>query len=267
MSPALVHADLRSWLSHRRGSNRLEALRSFLTDLRRVGGPDLWMPTFNYEFCRGSTYDVRNTPSQTGVLSEYFRTKVSTWRTPVPVFSVSGVGTQPFLHNSPWGVTSIIEPFGPTGVFAELVRQHGMVLMAGCDIRFLTLTHYAEVHQGRAPLYRYDKDFPGIVRLQDGLELNAVVRYHVTPLHDRVTYNWNSVRDHMLAAGVLRSLPYWNEGWLLDASGFVKAWQERTSDDSLWALSSHSRLWVEPMLEKIGRRFRQSDFESPEGGV
>ena len=262
-----MHADLRFWLSHHRGFDRLESLTGFLTDLQRVGGSDLWMPTFNYEFCRGSTYDVRNTPSQTGVLSEYFRTKVGTWRSPVPVFSVSGVGRKPFPKESPWSDTSVIEPFGSTGVFAELVRQRGAVLMAGCDLRFLTLTHYAEVHQGRTPPYRYDKDFPGIMRLQNGQELSAVVRYHVTPLHDRVTYNWNSVRDHMLTAGILRALPYWNEGWLLNASGFVKAWQERTSDDPLWALSSHSRSWVEPMLDKLGRRFRQSDFESENGSL
>ena len=220
------------------------------------------MPAFNYEFCRGFLYDVRTTPSQVGVLSEYFRTTVSKWRTSVPVFSICGVGPKPDHPGGFQEDSRVIEPFGPKGDFAELVRRGGSVLMVGCDFRFLTLVHYAEVHNGAAPPYRYDKTFEGSMHLEDGEVREAIVRYHVTPLHSRVTYNWDYIRSHMVDVGVAEALPGWNQAWLLNANGFVQAWQEQSHTDPLWALSSHARSWVEPLLERLGRRFQLLDFES-----
>ena len=43
----------------------------------------------------------------------------------------------------------------------------------------------------------------------------------------------------------------------------VKFWTERLAEDSLYMLDQPTRRWVEPMLDKLGRRFELEDFEAP----
>ena len=34
---------------------------------------NIWMPTFNYDICKGSIYDIKESPSQVGAFTENFR--------------------------------------------------------------------------------------------------------------------------------------------------------------------------------------------------
>jgi aminoglycoside 3-N-acetyltransferase len=237
-----------------------------VADIGRMSLGDTWMPTFNYEFCHGSDFQVTQTPSQVGVLSEFFRTTLSDWRTAVPVFSVAGLGQAPSLLTLPTSNGPImVEPFGHSSIFEDLVRRGGAVLMLGCDLRFLTLAHYAEVAGGTCPPYRYEKDFAGVVELADGTKRSVVVRYHVTNLSNRVTYDWCAVQARMASAGVLEPIKRWGDGYRIDAGGFVDVWGDASLDNPLWALSGQSRAWVGPKLEALGRGFVISDFEPSPG--
>ena len=68
----LVHSDLRRTLrTARKSGHRLtpeDVLESFLDAI----GPDgtLLLPTFNFDFTSGKPFDIRQTPSQMGVLTE-----------------------------------------------------------------------------------------------------------------------------------------------------------------------------------------------------
>jgi len=215
------------------------------------------MPTFNYGFCRGEDFIVAETRSECGVLSEHFRRHLSNWRTNVPIFSVAGEGRMPQVESE----GPLILPFGPRSVFEALVVAGGFVLMAGCTLPFLNLAHYAEVADGVEVLYRYDKDFPGTVERLDGSRQAVVTRYHVTPLANRVLYDWSKIDARMSAAGVVRSIPKWGQSTMVDAKAFVLLWKTMSSHDPFWPLLESSRRWVEPMCERLGRGFRRADFE------
>ena len=252
-----MHADLRNVLRVHRGADRTRALRSILEDVASEAPGNLWMPTFNYGFCRGEEFRIAETRSESGVLSEFFRSQLAHWRTPVPIFSVAGQGPMPSVTVD----DEIVLPFGPRSIFSSLVATGGYVLMVGCDLKFLNLAHYAEVADGAQVPYRYDKDFSGYIEFADGTHRNVVVRYHVTPLVRRVLYDWPAIAERMTNAGVLRELPKWGGGSLIEASGFVKEWQRLAEIDPFWPLLEPSRNWVEPMYQRLGRRFLQSDFE------
>ena len=261
MSVTFVHSDLRHFLRDHRGSNRQLVLDQVVSDIRTEAQGDLWMPTFNYGFCRGEDFIVGESRSECGVLSEHFRLHLSDWRTNVPIFSVAGEGQMPQVESE----GPLILPYGPHSVFEALVAVGGEVLMASCTLGFLNLAHYAEVAGGVEVLYRYDKDFAGTIEHQDGSRHSVVTRYHVTPLANRVLYDWAKIDALMSAAGVVRSINKWGQSSLVDAKGFVLLWQKMSSDDPFWPLVEPSRRWVEPMCERLGRGFRRSDFEETVG--
>ena len=47
----------------------------------------LLMPSFSYSFCKGEEYNVQQTPSDVGILTEYFRQMPDVYRTEHPIFS------------------------------------------------------------------------------------------------------------------------------------------------------------------------------------
>ena len=55
-------------------------------------GRTLMVPTFNYDFGKTRVLDLANSESQLGPVTERFRTQAAEWRTPVPIFTVSGIG-------------------------------------------------------------------------------------------------------------------------------------------------------------------------------
>ena len=55
----------------------------------------LIIPTFNFEFCKGKSFSLKNTPSKMGVLSEEFRIISQKNRTWHPVYSFSIFGKIP----------------------------------------------------------------------------------------------------------------------------------------------------------------------------
>ena len=260
MTATLIHADLRHFLRSHRGGNKTQILSELIAEIQVEALGDLWMPAFNYGFSRGEDFRVAYTPSQSGVLSEYFRLQLSTWRTHVPIFSIAGTGPQPEVATD----GPVLLAFGPCSAYAVLVANEGLVLNVGCDLRFLTLAHYAEVADGFPVLYRYDKDFAGVIELVDGSCTEVIVRYHVTLPTNRITYDWSLVQQRMAAAGALREIHKFGGGSLIDAPRFVDEWQRLARVDPFWPLSAESRIWVQPMSERLGRRFVQSDFEAAE---
>ena len=259
--PVLVHSDLfRTSGAIRKVTSRHALLSAHTTLLRHAAsGRSIWMPAFNYDFLRTGSFAPHQDASQVGALTEYFRTDQASWRTPVPVFSVSGTGHMPAVDSGPR-----IDPFGSDSIFARLDEQNGSILFYGAGIESCTFIHYAERVAG-GPAYRYDKSFFGTMA---GLSSDsAELIYHVRPRGRHLDYDWSRLDRELVDHGLLRrSASRRFAVASIDAAALRAFWCERIAADPLYLLDEESRAWVEPRLDELGRRFLLADFETGEYG-
>lgn len=258
----LVHSDLlRAGRPSEATGGRKGLLQAHWKTISHIAGErDVWMPAFNYCFADSRTHDPINDGSHIGPFTEYFRNEIAQWRTPTPMFSFSGTGGPPPNDPGPE-----IDPFGSKSAHQHFLDRDGVDLAYGTSLNSANVMHYAERMSG-GPLYRYDKRFPGNVRLDDGSCQEVVLLYHVRPWGMGLDYDHPRILSDLVDAGVCWS---WKPGPLqfvvASSRNLVNFWTERLADDPLYLLDSQSRNWVAPMLEKLGRRFELEDFEALNG--
>jgi aminoglycoside 3-N-acetyltransferase len=258
--PVFVHSDpFRAARLVKPVRDRNAFLDSHIALLRETTeGRALWLPAFNYDFGRTGVFDVRDSESQLGPIPERFRVAHAEWRTPIPIFSIAGIGQDPQPR---WGVET--DPFGDGSIFASLVREDGVILYYGDTFHYNTLVHYSERAAG-GPVYRYDKLFPGVVVMSDGSRVEGSLDYHVRPLGTGLDYDWPRLLEEALSAGVCRRLEGAPEILAASARALSELWVSDLRRDPYALLDEKTRGWAEPAIEKLGRRFVLSDFEGPE---
>lgn len=127
-------------------------LQSFLELLSDKG--TLLLPLFNFEFTKGVGFDIRTTPSQMGVLTEYARKAPNFIRTKHPVYSFAVCGKyalefeklenkSAYAQNSPFGLLKEMD--GKIAVL-DLPDQHSM-------------TFYHHIEECLNVPYRFHKEF------------------------------------------------------------------------------------------------------------
>ena len=253
---ALVHSDLMQGFSipfksrNTFLSSHMDELLSLKRDL------NIWMPSFNYNFCRGEIYNIDTTPSQVGNLSEYFRKEVAEWRTHIPVFSFAGTGEEPVLKFS-----ETIDPFGSESAFHELFQRNAVMIHYGSQFKTSTVIHYAERMSGVLS-YRYDKLFPGKI-ISSSMEKDVEFNFHVRPMGKHLDYDWQKIESDLIRNGILFVYQQDNSKiQMCSIRDLVSYWISRIQQHPLYLLDAESKQWVEPMLNKLGRSFRIDDFES-----
>ena len=258
--PVIVHCDAaRARKVAKRALSRAEALRQHTEAILRLADErPVWLPTFNYDFCRTGTFDVRKDKSQVGPISEYFRTNSSEWRTSIPVFSFSGTGNLPIT-----GIESKeqYDPFGEQSLFAKADGLDGSILWYGAPLSSTTIIHYLERISKGAP-YRYDKVFHGTV-LSDGEMVADQIRlsYHVRPMGLALEYDWIKIeKDLVLNCPVIEISREFGLSFI-PIRTLISFWREKIVADNLYFLNEDSRLKVSKLLDKFGRPFKLDDFE------
>ncbi len=225
--------------------------------LRRIAdNRSLLIPSFNYDFPRTRLFDVGADPAQLGPIPERYRTTAAEWRTPVPIFSVSGDGPMPSVD---WGDKT--DPFGMESIFAWLVEHDAVIFFYGDTFHCNTIVHHAERLAGGPP-YRYDKVFSGSVRMPAGNIETGSLNYHVRPLDKGLDYDWPRLLDEAIAAGVCRRLELHPQILAASARDLVGLWVDDMRANPLSLLDQSTLAWVEPTLAKLGRRFEIGDFET-----
>ncbi len=221
-----------------------------------VHGREIWMPTFNYDFLSSGSFAPQFDPSQVGALNESFR-KTADWRSNVPVFNFCGTGKSPIESS----VSSTIDPFDGDSVFAKLVQLNGSIYWYGAPISSVTFLHHVESVSG-GPLYRYDKLFHGQILL-GGTAVAVSLKYHVRPLTGPVAYDWDKIIQDGFRAQVIEKVPNAVDAPLFQANAraLLELWRDRLLTDPLYLLNQESRAWIEPWLQRLGRRFQIEDFE------
>src|SRR5574341_1700407 len=116
----------------------------------------LIMPTFNYDFLKGVSWDFRATPSQMGVLSELVRTDPRAKRLHHAIYSMSAIGKyadELAAHRS-------TDCFGETTIFKKFRDWDAKILILGLPYsKSITFLHHCE--QAAGVDYRFLKAFHG----------------------------------------------------------------------------------------------------------
>lgn len=179
-----------------------ERCEIFFAALDRLLGPEgtLILPTFSYSFTKGEVFNVRNTPSTVGLLTNYFRSMPGVLRSEDPNFSVAARGK---LAREATQIRSD-DCFGEHSFFSWLEDQDAWLGGMGCAIDRFTFVHYLE--QKADVNYRYFKEFFGIVEGYDET-WSQRVRYFVRDIERQTVLDLRQVRALLLSQGTLRVEP------------------------------------------------------------
>jgi aminopeptidase-like protein/aminoglycoside N3'-acetyltransferase len=117
----------------------------------------LIMPTFNYDFLRGTPWDMRTTPSQMGVLTELVRTDPRARRMFHAIYSMAAIGK----HAEELAHHRSNDCFGETTIFSKFREWDAKILILGLAYsKSITFLHHCEQMAGVD--YRFLKEFKGI---------------------------------------------------------------------------------------------------------
>jgi len=256
----LIHSDLR-WgfpfvLEKGKKGEFLAEHCGALVDL--FGDSPLFMPAFNYDFPKQKRFDVQHSPSEVGILTEYFRTHVAAFRTKDPVFSICGSALT--SYRDPVVANALVDPFGPASFFQWLYDNNGLLFHYGCDPKYSTIIHFIERKLGVVP-YRYDKCFEGCIT-DAGEAICIRYLYHVKPLGQHLDYDWDRFMGDLAAAGIL--VAYKRDRTSLDYLS-VRAMTDfllmKLEADPFYLLDQESIGWVVPTIRKLNRNLLLQDFE------
>ena len=144
----------------RLGRSNEERIKSFnnLIDQHFVDkGSTVLIPTYSYSYTSGETYDVNNSVSKVGFVTESMRNLPNTRRTIDPIFSYMVKGDGISRDNF---VVRDYECFGDNSLMSELYEKDSMVcsIAAPWD-RVFTEVHFIERLLGMK--YRKNKTFQG----------------------------------------------------------------------------------------------------------
>ncbi len=159
----------------------------------------LVIPTFSYSFTKSQTFDVRNTPSSVGMVSEHFRCLPGVCRSADPIFSFACRG--PLAEQL--CAIPVQECFGRTSVFAALHQLNAHIVDLGCSMtRGGTFMHYVETAHGVD--YRYNKVFSGTVISASGEARECSVIYKVRDLSRKSLADFRRLQNRLAAENKLR---------------------------------------------------------------
>lgn len=135
----LVHSAFKGFA--REGYDPFTVLQ-MLMDYMQPG--TLLMPTMSWRYVKSHQpyFNELTTPSNTGILTEFFRQKYATYRSLHPTHSVAGVGKN--LPDILGTHAQCVTPCGAESPFAKLIDYDAYILMLGVGMDCCTLIHHAE---------------------------------------------------------------------------------------------------------------------------
>ena len=137
----------------------------------------LIVPTYNWDFCSGKTFDVNETPSTSGIISELIRKNPKSKRVLHPIYSHSVIGKS----KEEIGDMRYKSSFGKDSVFAKLRELNGKIMIIGLPfIHSNSIGHHVEEILGVD--YRFLKEFHGKIIDENENEYEDNFFMNVKPL-------------------------------------------------------------------------------------
>jgi aminoglycoside 3-N-acetyltransferase len=165
-----------------------------------VLGPQgtLIMPAFNFDFNKGQPWDVRNTPSQMGVLTELVRTDPRARRIFHPIYSFSIIGK----YADELTRERYKSSYERKSLFGKLRDLDAKIMIIGLDYTHsFTFVHHVEEMEGVD--YRYKKAFTGQVTDENGITTTDTFYMMVRDLDKGVITEVNPMGEVLEKRGVV----------------------------------------------------------------
>ena len=158
-------------------------------------------PAFNFQSWTETHYfDVLETPSKMGTITELARLRADAKRTPHPIYSFSVWGARA----DEFAAADDAEAYGPHSAFALFHKSNGTILSIGLDFNnTFSMHHYIEYNVGCD--YRRVKEFSGIYV---GYDRQPRVKMYSMFVRkgDRVKTYIVPAMNELLAAGVIKEV-------------------------------------------------------------
>ncbi len=169
---------------------------------------------FNWDFCHGTAFDMKKTPSKVGALGNIALKRSDFQRTKHPLYSWMVTGKESGLFLSLENKSA----FGKGTPFDLLYEKHAKQLTLGNTVAdACTQMHHCEA-LCRVP-YRKEKDFTGTYIDENGISGTRTFSMYVRPLNVPVVNTETNVgerRKSLLDAGIMKE--YVTEDGLMSSS-------------------------------------------------
>ena len=193
-STVMIHSSLLKFGIIENGIE--EILKCIMDSL--AGDATILMPAFTFGFSDTRYWSAKNTKSEMGALTEYFRKQDGTIRTIHPFHSVVAYGA----HAKDFATCNSLSSFGSGSPFEKLLELDAYNLSLGTEfIGGATFVHHTE-EVCQVP-YRYYKEFPGEVYDMDKTKVNKVFMMYVREITKTYQYenNWDKVFNDLCKEG------------------------------------------------------------------
>lgn len=135
-------------------------INTFIDSLIDKVGPEgtLLFPTFNWDFCHGTPFDIKKTKGKTGSLGNSCLKRGDFKRTKHALYSFAVTGKlKDYLCS-----LDFVDSFGPDSIFAILDKMHAKQILVDVKMnQCFTFVHYVEEMVEPPITYRFIKNFTG----------------------------------------------------------------------------------------------------------
>lgn len=197
---AVIHSSIAD-LAPPRGFRKWDVLYGL--DRLIDAGWTIALPAFTLSFCEGRPFHHSRSPSETGLLADWFLdARADARRTPHPIYSFAVAGPVASKIAACPSTTA----FGDDSPFGLFEEQNATLVMLGCGWKYCTLYHRFE-EEALVPHRRF-KEFVGKADLDDGVgEREVRATMYVRELAVNPINDFSRAEKRLRAEGVVTSLP------------------------------------------------------------
>ena len=187
----VLHVTSFGWIT-----NALKALKDCFLEV--LGGQvTLLLPTFNYDFCKGTPFHAQKSPSQVGVFSNYCFKLPEFRRSAHPIYSFCATGKDADYYLNGLSDSS----FGKDSVFHKLHVKNAKLVFFNVTFHYCTYIHYVEQDLGVD--YRFLKTFRGEVVDRDKKEVKDV-DFYARYLDRDIVLDQSRLANDLLSTGMMQ---------------------------------------------------------------
>lgn len=197
----LIHSSIRRTLFEFKKSGYQitpdDILVSFLETVGEKG--TLLLPAFNFDFTKGVPFDINNTPSHMGSLTEVARLYPGSVRTGHPIYSFVAIG----YHAKKFQDLDNQSAYSEESPFGILKQLNGKIAVLDLEDQN-SMTFYHHVEEIKQVDYRYFKDFRGQYTDSKGASQQKTYTIFVRDIEKGVITNVNPAGELMWKNGLYK---------------------------------------------------------------